>query len=171
MKNKETVTERIERLNASPEGRALLALLNRHPSHAQSARELGLVPGVIAQWLVRGRVSRTGARLAESRLGIRKEDLRPDITPDGWSLGTPGRMPGAEVVRDGYDQKTLIYLASYFGSVSKLCEAANIRVGQYHNWLSRGRIAAWVIPRLCGLNISEGIRGRLLAIDRIEPEG
>lgn len=165
MKNKETVPERTERLNASPEGRALLALLNRHPSHAQTARELGLVPGVIAQWLVRGRVSRTGARLAESRLGIRKEGLRPDISPDGWSLGTPGRMPGAEVVRDGVDQQVLAELVKHYGSVRKFCEAANIRVGQFHNWLSRDRIAAWAIPRLCSLDIPAPLRSRMLADD------
>lgn len=157
------ITERNERLQACQSGRALLKFLARHDSHAKTARELGLAPTVIAQWLIRGKISRTGARLAEERLGIKKETLRPDLTSDDWSLGTPGRMPGAEVSRDNYDQKTLTELVRHYGSVRQFCQAAGITIGQFHNWLSRGRIAAWIIPRLCNLDVPEGIKARLLA--------
>ena len=150
-------------LKADPPGRALLEFLARHDSHAQTARELGLAPTVIAQWLIRGKISRNGARLAEERLGIKKETLRPDITPDGWSLGTPGRAPGAEVSRDNHDQLTLTELVKFYGSVRQFCSAAGITIGQFHNWLSRGRIATWVIPRLCNLDVPEKIKGMLLS--------
>lgn len=163
MRKKESIDQRAKRLLACPSGRALLTFLARHDSHAQTARELGLAPTVIAQWLIRGKISRTGARLAEDRLGIRKESLRPDITADGWSLGTPGRMPGAEVSRDGHDQQTLGELVKHFGSVREFCVCAGITVGQFHNWLSRGRIAAWIIPRLCNLDVPADIKARLLA--------
>lgn len=151
------------RLGADSSGRALLAFLDRHDSHAQTARELGLAPTVIAQWLIRGKISRNGARLAEERLGIKKETLRPDLTADQWSLGTPGRAPGAEVSRDNHDQQTLTELVKHFGSVRQFCSAAGITIGQFHNWLSRGRIAAWAIPRLCNLDVPQEIKDMLLA--------
>ena len=158
------IAGRDEDANHAPAGAALLALMAHHDSHAQLARVLGLSPSVVAQWLIRGKISRTGARLAEERLGIKKETLRPDITPDGWTLGTPGRLPGATVARDNHDQQTLAELAVYYGSVRLFCDAAEITVGQYHNWLSRGRIAAWIIPRLHGLDIPDEIKARLLAV-------
>ena len=163
---KESGTERTNRLNACPSGRALLAFLSSYDSHAQVARLLDLAPTVIAQWLIRGKISRTGARLAEERLGIMKETLRPDITPEGWSLGTPGRLPGATVARDNHDQLTLTELVKHYGSVRQFCAAAGITIGQFHNWLSRGRIAAWIMPRLCNLDVPEKIKGMLLR----EPE-
>ena len=157
------ITERNERLQTSPAGRALLAFLSRHDSHAQTARELDLAPAVIAQWLIRGKISRTGARLAEERLGIAKETLRPDLSADDWKLGTPGRLPGATVSRDNHDQQTLTELVIHYGSVRQFCAAAGITIGQFHNWLSRGRIAAWAIPRLCNLAVPDNIKAMLLA--------
>lgn len=161
MRNKESAEERAKRLNSCPAGRALVKFLARHSSHAQTARELGLGTSVIAQWMLRGRISRTGARLAEEKLGIKKETLRPDITADGWSLGTPGRTPGAEVVRDSYDQETLAQLVKHYGSVREFCATAGVKIGQFHNWLSRGKIAAQAIPKLAELDLPDGIRARL----------
>jgi hypothetical protein len=166
MRIKESTDERVKRLNACPAGQALLWFLAAYDSHAQVARKLDLAPTVIAQWLIRGKISRTGARLAEERLGIMKETLRPDITPDGWSLGTPGRLPGATVARDNHDQQTLTELVKHYGSVRQFCQVAGITIGQFHNWLSRGRIAAWIMPRLCNLDVPEKIKGMLLS----EPE-
>ena len=163
MRIKESTDERASRLRACPAGRALLEFLALYPSHAYVARKLDLAPTVVAQWLIRGKISRTGARLAEERLGITKETLRPDITPDGWSLGTPGRLPGATVARDNHDQLTLTELVKHYGSVRQFCQAAGITIGQFHNWLSRGRIAAWVIPRLCNLDVPKEIKAMLLA--------
>lgn len=163
MSNKLSLSYRLERLGYDRVGCALLGFLARHETHAETARELGLAPTVIAQWLVRGRISPTGARLAEERLGIKKETLRPDITAEGWSRGVPGRMPGAKVSRDNHDQQTLAELAKHFGSVRQFCAVADITIGQFHNWLSRGRIAAWIIPRLCNLDVPDSIKARLLA--------
>lgn len=157
------ITERNERLQADPSGAALLWFLAAYDSHAQLARKLGLAPTVVAQWLIRGKISRNGARLAEERLGIKKETLRPDLTADQWSLGTPGRAPGAEVSRDNHDQQTLTELVKFYGSVRLFSTAAGVTIGQFHNWLSRGRIAAWAIPRLCNLDVPDEIKSMLLA--------
>lgn len=155
--------DRNENLSADPAGAALVAFLDRHETHAQTARELGIAPTVIAQWVLRGRISRNGACLAEKRLGISKKSLRPDLTDDDWKLGTPGRAPGAAVSRDNHDQQTLTKLAAHFGSVRQFCSVAGITIGQFHSWLSRGRIAAWAIPRLLGMDVPEEIKARLLA--------
>lgn len=157
------ITERNERLNADPAGAALLGLLARHDLHATTAKELGLSSKVIAQWLSRGKISRNGARIAEERIGIKKESLRPDLTADDWNQGTPGRAPGAEVRRDNHDQQTLTELVRFYGSVREFCACAGITIGQFHNWLSRGRIAAWAIPRLCDLDVPDEIKTMLLA--------
>lgn len=157
------ITERNERLQADPSGAALLWFLAAYDSHAELARRLDLKPTVIAQWLIRGKISRNGARLTEDRLGIAKETLRPDLTADDWNKGTPGRSPGAEVRRDNHDQQTLTELVKFYGSVREFCACAGITIGQFHNWLSRGRIAAWAIPRLCNLDVPDEIKAMLLA--------
>lgn len=143
-------------------GAALADLLNRYPSDAAAARAIGVSSGVITSCVVRGQASRSIALLAEKNLEIPKEMVRPDLDEAGWQAKSPGRQIGASPERDGFDQITLAKLAKHFGSVRKFSAAAAIRVGLYHSWMTRNRISAWAIPRLCDLDIPESIRARLM---------
>lgn len=154
---------RIESMRNTPEGKALLDLLFSYPTARALADAIGIKPGLLGTSMIRGRVSRSIAILIEQNLGIKKELMRPDLTEYDWQAGIPGKQIGATPERSKYDQETLRLMAAHYGSVRSFCEAASIPIGTFHNWNSRGRIAAWAIPRLCALDVTDEIRARLLS--------
>ena len=139
---------RNDHLRNTPCGSALLDLLDTYPTYAELARKLGIKPRAISQCLIRGRASRNMARLAEEALGIPKEKVRPDISADGWTLGTPGIQPGRKAVRDGKDQLKLLGMTAFFGSVRELCASTGIAVADYHRWMSRNKIPPAALERM-----------------------
>lgn len=165
-RTREETAERNQRLGKTKQGKALLALIRAQGGEAATADRLGVSRPTLSAWSRAGRISKSGA-IAAHQLGLmKKERLRPDIKAAEWDAKPPGRPIGAEVLRDGHDQQILIALASHFGSVRKLCETAGVKVADFHGWNSRNRIAAWVIPRLCKLDIPDDLRAKLMAIPR-----
>lgn len=160
------ISEREQALKATAPGRALLALIAEFPSKVEMSRALDIEPTLIQRWLTLGRVSRDGAKLIEQRLGVTKEKMRPDLDARSWEEKPRGPRIGAKADRDGADQRILAALSKHFGSVRKLCDALGIKIGDYHKWMSRNRIAAWAVPRICALDIPDGILGLLIGEDK-----
>lgn len=154
---------RNENMRNTPEGKALIDLLLKYPTARALADAIGVAPVIMWAAMRRGRVSRSVAILIEQNLGIKKEVMRPDLTEHDWAIGIPGKQIGATPERNQYDQETLRLMAIHYGSVRSFCEAASIPISTFHTWNTRGRIAAWAIPRLCALDISDEIRARLLS--------
>jgi hypothetical protein len=136
---RETVAERAKRLNSTAQGRALFNLLHNY-TRAELAEKLGVKKGLVARWVLVGHVSKEGARLIQEKIGTPKEVMRPDLKMMGWKV--------EESVHDGDEQVLLADLAIHYGSVKAFCEQAGIRIGLFHNWRSRGRIASRSLPRL-----------------------
>lgn len=160
---REEAAKRDKRLSKTREGAALLSLLDRYPSQAALNLDLGIRPNIISQCIMRGRISRPLARLIEKKLGIPKEQLRPDLSADQWEMGDPGKKPGKKVRRDGQDQQTLLMLTDHFGSVRNFAEKAGITVADYHRWMSRNKIAEHALPVLKKLRTTPEIKARLSA--------
>jgi hypothetical protein len=167
MQQREKVAARNERLSKTPEGKALLDLVHRFDSRADMAKALGIQKGLIACWVNEGRISRAGAQLVSEKLMIDTSAMRPDLDAKAWEAKPPGRRINEKSAHDNHDQRLLISLADHYGSVIKFCAAAEVKPDQYRSWKSRGRIAAWVLPRLCRLDgITDELRAWLLEVPR-----
>lgn len=150
MPMRESREGRAERLAKTGQGRALLELLHNH-SRNGLAEKLDVKRGLVAMWIFKGHVSRSGARLIESKLGIKKEIIRPDVDAEMWARTTCGRRIGDIQPIKNHDTELLLDLAIHFGSVNDFCTEAGIKDGDYRNWKSRGRIAAWAVPHISNL--------------------
>lgn len=133
-------------------GRALKTLLDKHGGTLALASSLGIYDSTVQKWAEKGKVSKRGARLVESVLGVKKEKMRPDLTEKDWLAGEPGKGIMEEFIPKTDDSRLLIGLADKFGSVKELCAAAFCTPGDYHTWKSRGRIPAIKLPTFLALN-------------------
>lgn len=139
------------RLDETPEGKALLAVVARYGSPQAMAKSLDIDPQHIRQWLYRGRMSKHGAlKIAETELHT-KEELRPDLSEGDWGKLPVGAAPHKQPVATTEDAKLLVRLAEQHGSVKDLCAKAFCTVSDYHTWKSRGRIPAIKLPTFLGL--------------------
>lgn len=140
-----------DRLKATPEGVALLSLIDENGSPSKLAAAVGVNQQSVRQWLLRGRISQRGALLVSDRLGYDKEALRPDLNASDWNKQPPGRDHGCQAEAKTSDARLLVELAEQFGTVQSLCESAMCTTGDYHTWKSRGRIPAIKLPTFLAL--------------------
>lgn len=161
-----------EKLGSTPQGRALLKVLNSQGGPSELAKLISVSRQTIDNWIyLSGQVSKAGAIAIESSLhGVTKEELRPDITD--WSetkaraadllstlQETPrGRGLLAMLERVKYSRKAM---ATLFGLSSPHL---------VQTWISRGYLpkhhvqAALLMPEFKGLT-AEIIRPDLHALD------
>lgn len=142
-----------DRLSESDTGQALLALIDSHSgSPAELARALGVTGNVMGQWIRQAKASKRGALLAEEKIGVAKELIRPDVPAHAWTMKMPGPVPGKAFRAKTEDARLLVRLAKKYGSAKAVCEAAGIQGNQYRNWKSRGRIPSAYIARMVALD-------------------
>lgn len=139
------------RLTQTPEGSALLELIDQYKTPALLASALGFNQQSVRQWILRGRISKRGALRVSDSLGYSKEALRPDLQSDEWDRKPVGAEYGRKPVARTGDAKLLVDLAEQFGTVKSLCDAAYCSVADYHTWKSRGKIPAIKLPTLLAL--------------------
>lgn len=138
------------RLNETPEGAALLSQIDRFHSPLQLADAMSIDPQWVRQWLYKGRMSRSGARLAEESIGVTKEAMRPDVDANGWDA-CPVEKVERPVVAKTEDARLLAGLAKKMGGVRAVCDAIGCTAGDFHTWKSRGRIPAIKLPTVLAL--------------------
>lgn len=150
------------RLLGTEQGRALLALLDAYPSQRALAKALGSSVEYISRCVKQGQISKSGALLADEKGIMAKEFLRPDVTD--WDSVPPGLPVGVKPSRDGEAQVLLRDLAIHFGSVKAFCQAAGIKVRNFHDWLSRNNISSQGMLKLVALKgLSRELRARIKA--------
>ena len=136
---RETPEQQRARLNETPQGRALMALIALYPTKRELTQAIGAAESYIWCCAMNGQISAAGA-LAVDKLGIMtKEQLRPDVTD--WDKKRPGLPIGGKAKRDGSHQVLLRDLAIHFGSVKSFCRTAGISIRNFHDWLTRGKIS------------------------------
>lgn len=160
---RETPEAQRARLNKTPQGKALLELIDAFPTKRALAAELGSSAEYISRCIREGALSKSGAILADQRGLATKEWLRPDVTD--WSSIPPGLPIGVKPSRDGVAQVLLCDLAKHFGSVKAFCKAAGVTVATFHDWNTRSRISASGMLKLVALKgLSRDLRARIKAV-------
>ena len=159
---RETPEAQRARLNKTPQGKALLELLDAFPTKRALAAELGSSAEYISRCIREGALSKSGAILADQRGLATKEWLRPDVSD--WSSIPPGLPIGVKPSRDGVAQVLLRDLAIHHGSVKAFCKAASVTVATFHDWNTRNRISASGMLKLVALKgLSRELRARIKA--------
>ena len=159
---RESPLEQRARLNKTPQGKALLELIDAFPIKRALAAELGSSAEYISRCIRKGALSKSGAILADERGLATKEWLRPDVTD--WSSIPPGLPIGVKPSRDGVAQVLLCDLAKHFGSVKAFCKAAGVTVATFHDWNTRNRVSASGMLKLVALKgLSRELRARIKA--------
>ena len=159
---RETPEAQRARLNKTPQGKALLELLDAFPTKRALAAELGSSAEYISRCIREGALSKSGAILADQRGLATKEWLRPDVTD--WSSIPPGLPIGVKPSRDGVAQVLLCDLAKHFGSVKAFCKAAGVTVATFHDWNTRNRVSASGMLKLVALKgLNRELRARIKA--------
>jgi hypothetical protein len=159
---RETPEAQRARLNKTPQGKALLELLDALPTKRALAAELGSSAEYISRCIREGALSKSGAILAEQRGLATKEWLRPDVSD--WSSIPPGLPIGVKPSRDGVAQVLLRDLAIHHGSVKAFCKAAGVTVATFHDWNTRNRVSASGMLKLVALKgLSRELRARIKA--------
>lgn len=139
------------RLKETPEGSALLSLIEKYQTPASLAGVAGVAPQRVRQWIYDGRVSKQAAEQMADAVEMPKEQIRPDIPAADWIRKEPDPKPVRVPVARNEDAKLLVALAEKYGSVRALCELAFCTPGDYHTWKTRGRIPAIKLPTLLAL--------------------
>ncbi|UNY40198.1 hypothetical protein KLEP174_gp51 [Pseudomonas phage vB_PcuM_ KLEP17-4] len=165
--SKETPAEQRARLMRTPEGRALQALIDMFPAKQDLAKALGSSAEYISRCAGKGKISKSGAKLADKKGLMSKEELRPDVTD--WDSVPPGLLIGARPKRDGVHQVLLRDLVNHFGSVRAFCKAMGVTDAAFHRYNSRNSISPQGMLKLVALNgLSDDLRARVMAeVDRI----
>jgi hypothetical protein len=159
---RETPEAQRARLNKTPQGKALLELLDAFPTKRALAAELGSSAEYISRCIREGALSKSGAILADQRGLATKEWLRPDVSD--WSSIPPGLPIGVKPSRDGVAQVLLRDLAIHHGSVKAFCKAAGVTVATFHDWNTRNRISASGMLKLVALKgLNRELRARIKA--------
>lgn len=140
-----------ERLAASQEGCALLALVTTHGSPADLARKLGVDPQAVRSWIYVGAIPKSAAIRAAKILKVKPQDLRPDLPASAWAVKKAVEKPAREPVARSADARLLLTLAEKYGSVKALCAEASCTPGDFHTWKTRGRIPAIKLPTFLAL--------------------
>lgn len=162
-KVKETPSEQSARLVGTPEGAALLRLIDSYPSKLELARALGSSAEYVSRCIREGKLSRSGAMVADQKGLAKKEDLRPDVTD--WSAVPAGLPVGVKPDRSGPNQLLLRDLAAHFGSVRKFCKASGVSIRNFHDWLSRDAISSQGVLKLVAMKgLSRELRARVKAM-------
>jgi hypothetical protein len=159
---RESPLEQRARLSKTPQGQALLELLDAFPTKRALAAELGSSAEYISRCIREGALSKSGAILADERGLATKEWLRPDVSD--WSSIPPGLPIGVKPSRDGVAQVLLCDLAKHFGSVKAFCKAAGVTVATFHDWNTRNRVSASGMLKLVALKgLNRELRARIKA--------
>jgi len=159
---RETPEAQRARLNKTPQGKALLELLDAFPTKRALAAELGSSAEYVSRCIREGALSKSGAILADKRGLATKEWLRPDVSD--WSSIPPGLPIGVKPSRDGVAQVLLCDLAKHFGSVKAFCKAAGVTVATFHDWNTRNRVSASGMLKLVALKgLNRELRARIKA--------
>ena len=159
---RESPLEQRARLSKTPQGKALLELLDAFPTKRALAAELGSSAEYISRCIREGAISKSGAILADQRGLATKEWLRPDVSD--WSSIPPGLPIGVKPSRDGVAQVLLCDLAKHFGSVKAFCKAAGVTVATFHDWNTRNRVSASGMLKLVALKgLNRELRARIKA--------
>jgi len=146
----EKISDRDERLRQTDAGRALLSLLDQYGGTAELSSFIGVAQPVVTNWVMAGRVSTQGAIEIARATGREREEFRPDLVGDQWDRPRGKRLSGA-VEPHTADAKLLVELADQHGGTIQFCEASGIKLGDYHQWKSRGRIPAIKLPSLLAM--------------------
>ena len=159
---RESPLEQRARLSKTPQGKALLELIDEFPTKRALAAELGSSAEYISRCIREGALSKSGAILADQRGLATKEWLRPDVSD--WSSIPPGLPIGVKPSRDGVAQVLLCDLAKHFGSVKAFCKSAGVTVATFHDWNTRNRISASGMLKLVALKgLNRELRARIKA--------
>ena len=159
---RETPEAQRARLNKTPQGKALLELLDAFPTKRALAAELGSSAEYVSRCIREGALSKSGAILADQRGLATKEWLRPDVSD--WSSIPPGLPIGVKPSRDGVAQVLLRDLAIHHGSVKAFCKAAGVTVATFHDWNTRNRVSASGMLKLVALKgLNRELRARIKA--------
>ena len=159
---RESPLEQRARLSKTPQGKALLELIDAFPTKRALAAELGSSAEYISRCIREGALSKSGAILADKRGLATKEWLRPDVSD--WSSIPPGLPIGVKPSRDGVAQVLLCDLAKHFGSVKAFCKAAGVTVATFHDWNTRNRVSAAGMLKLVALKgLNRELRARIKA--------
>jgi hypothetical protein len=159
---RESPLEQRARLSKTPQGQALLELLDAFPTKRALAAELGSSAEYISRCIREGALSKSGAVLADQRGLATKEWLRPDVRD--WASIPPGLPIGVKPSRDGVAQVLLRDLAIHHGSVKAFCKAAGVTVATFHDWNTRNRVSASGMLKLVALKgLNRELRARIKA--------
>lgn len=137
-----------ERLEKTPEGRALKSLIDRH-GFGGLADKLEVPRALVRHWVHNGKVGRGAARMIEDRLDIPKSTMRPDVVPDEWDKGDRGIQP-ATSPREGTNHAPVIDALTEDLKCSRADLGAYLGIApsSVNQWRSRDRIPTWAILRL-----------------------
>jgi hypothetical protein len=161
---RESPLEQRARLSKTPQGKALLELLDAFPTKRALAAEIGSSAEYISRCIREGALSKSGAILADDRGLMSKEALRPDVSREQWEKVPPGLPIGVKPSRDGVAQVLLCDLAKHFGSVKAFCKAAGVTVATFHDWNTRNRVSASGMLKLVALKgLNRELRARIKA--------
>lgn len=150
---KKTISQKTtDRLMETPEGQAMLGLLQTYGSPTNLARKLGVDPQAVRQWVYAGAMPKSAAMMFAKALGTQPFHLRPDLPTTAWVIKVKEEKVRKEPLARTADAKLLADLAIKYGSVKALCEAAGCSDSEFRTWKYRGRIPAVKLPTFLGLN-------------------
>lgn len=155
-----------EKLSATPEGKALLKVIKAAGGPKELAAELAVSSQVVDNWIyLSGRVSKSGALAIESAFeGVRKEDLRPDVT--NWDLAKGSRDLMASLESTPRGQGLLLALSKLNNSRKALAGKLGVsRPSLVNNWMARGYLPKRHVQTLLALPEFEGVTAEMIRPD------
>jgi hypothetical protein len=162
-KTPEAPSEQRERLNATSEGRALLALIDQFPTKMALAEALGTSPEYVSRCVAQGKISKSGAMAADARGFMAKEVLRPDVKD--WDATARGPMIGGNPDRTKPVHAILREMSAHFGSVKKFCQVFGITPARFHDWNSSAKIPPSGLLKMVAMRkLPSGIRKKIAAL-------
>lgn len=135
------------KLSKTPEGVALRDLIKTY-GYDGLALELGVSRALVRLWASDGKMSRHGARLAEERLRVAKEAIRPDVKIEDWDQADRGLKIGAQPEHTGEHSRLLADLAQHFGGAPSFSARMAIPNALFHKWKNRNKIPASALARI-----------------------
>lgn len=159
---RETPEEQRARLRKTAEGQALQTLIDLFPTKRALAEALGSSPEYVSRCVRQGKISKSGALIAERLELMRRHDLRPDVSHDEWERASAGLSIGGKHEFTGDQQILLRDLAAHFGSVKAFCKALGVDIAAFHRWKMRDKISAHGLLKLLALKgLTADLRARV----------
>lgn len=159
-----------EKLGKTPEGRELLSLIESAGGQRELAEIIGVPYEDVRNWVyLSGRVSRNGALLIESQLGVGKELLRPDITD--WDKPSDKSLHD-ELEKTECGRGLLLVLSRVKNSRRALALMLGMRSGdQITTWMRRsGRVPRNRVKQILALPDFAGLTAEQIRPDLHEKD-